>query len=108
GAGQQAQVQYDFTGDGTWDRTETYNYFPTDPVAGWELYTQAQGLKSSSGTFSNLSNGKVRIQVWSAIGNVASSLRVSATTAQGQVSTVTVPFALGGGGSTNTPTNTSV
>jgi len=108
GAGQQAQVQYDFTGDGTWDRTETYNYFPTDPVTGWELYTQAQGLKSSSGTFSNLSNGKVRIQVWSAIGNVASSLRVSATGAQGQQSTVTVPFALGGGGSTNTPTNTSV
>src|SRR5689334_4105516 len=74
GNGTQAQVQYDFTGDGTWDRTETYNYFATDPVAGFELYTQASGLKSSTGTFTNLSNGKVRIQVWSAIGNAASTL----------------------------------
>jgi len=106
GDAQQVQVQYDFTGDGTWDRTETYNYFPTDPVVGWELYTQAQGLKSSSGTFANLSNGKVRIQVWSAIGNTTSSLRVSATSAQGQQSTVSIPFALGGG-STNTPTRTN-
>jgi CxxC motif-containing protein (DUF1111 family) len=108
GNGQQAQVQYDFTGDGTWDRTETYNYFATDPAVGWQLYTQASGLKSSSGTFTNLSNGKVRIQVWSAIGNAVSTLRVSATSAQGQQSTVTVPFALGGGSPTNTPTNTSV
>src|ERR1041384_3599246 len=38
GNGQQVQVQYDFTGDGTWDRTETYNYYATDPVVGWELY----------------------------------------------------------------------
>jgi hypothetical protein len=108
GNGSQAQVQYDFTGDGTWDRTETYNYFATDPVAGFELYNQTKGLKSSSGTFSNLSNGKVRIQVWNAIGNAASTLRVSATSAQGQQSTVTIPFALGGGSPTNTPTNTVV
>ena len=107
GAGVQAQVQYDFTGDGTWDRTETYNYFPTDPVAGSELYTQARGLKSSSGTFANLSNGKVRIQVWNAIGNVATTLRVSATAAQGQQSTVTIPFGLGSG-PTATRTNTPV
>ena len=107
GDGVQAQVQYDFTGDGTWDRTETYNYFATDPVVGSELYTQARGLKSSSGTFTNLNNGKVRIQVWNAIGNTATSLRVSATSAQGQQSTVTIPFALGTGTNpTATRTNT--
>src|ERR1041384_8408997 len=38
GNGQQVQVHTDFTGDGTWDRTETYNYYATDPVVGWELY----------------------------------------------------------------------
>jgi len=92
GDGVQAQVQYDFTGDGTWDRTETYNYFATDPVTGWELYTQASGVKSATGTFANLSNGKVRIQVWNAIGNTTTSLRVSATAAQGQQSRVTIPF----------------
>jgi|GEM_PF-287690 len=99
-----AQVQYDFTGDGTWDRTETYSYFPTDDLVGWQLYTQAQGLQSSSGTFANLSNGKVRLQVWNAIGNTTTSLRVSATGAQGQQSTVTVPFnAAAPPTATNTP-----
>src|SRR6266480_1747636 len=32
GNGTQVRISYDFTGDGTWDRAETYNYFPTDPV----------------------------------------------------------------------------
>src|SRR5262249_17310828 len=35
-------------------------------------------------------------------------LRVSATSAQGQQSTLTIPFALGGGSPTNTPTNPAV
>lgn len=41
--GQQVRVSYDRTGDGTWDRTETYNYFATDPAPGFEHYTQARG-----------------------------------------------------------------
>ena len=92
GNGVAVRVSYDFTGDGTWDRVETYNYFPTDPVAGYELYTQAQGLVSATGTFANLSNGKVKIEVWNAIGNNTALLRTSATSANGQQSTITIPY----------------
>ena len=34
GNGVQVRVSYDLTGDGSFDRVETYNYFATDPVAG--------------------------------------------------------------------------
>ncbi len=49
GAATQASVSYDLTGDGTWDRVETYRYFATDPKAGPERYTQDVGLRSSEG-----------------------------------------------------------
>jgi hypothetical protein len=88
----QVQVQYDFTGDGTWDRTETYKQFALDTVAGWQSYTEATGLVSSSGTFSNLVNGKVRIQVWNALGQHDTHLRVSASATDGSQSLVKTPF----------------
>ncbi|MBT2526078.1 glycoside hydrolase [Streptomyces sp. ISL-99] len=75
GLGQQTRVSYDLTGDGTYDRTETYNYFATDPVAGWEEYTQARGLKSATGSLGDLKGGTVRLEVWSAIGNGTAKLR---------------------------------
>ncbi|MFJ6573017.1 glycoside hydrolase family 16 protein [Streptomyces sp. NPDC091292] len=83
---QQARVSYDLTGDGSWDRTETYNYFATDPVPGYEHYTQAKGLKSATGSLGNMSNGKVRVEVWNAIGNGSSTLGT------GNQSQVTIPF----------------
>jgi len=88
----QARVSYDFTGDGIYDRVETYSYFATNDLAGWEQYTQASGLKSSSGSFANLSGGRVKIEVWAAIGTHAISLRSSATSANGSQSLVTIPF----------------
>ncbi|MET9412176.1 hypothetical protein ABZX90_41685 [Streptomyces sp. NPDC002935] len=36
----QVQLSYDCSGDGSWNRVETYRYFATDPVAGWEHYTK--------------------------------------------------------------------
>src|SRR5690606_42094198 len=60
GLGQQARVSYDLTGDGDFERTETYHYFATDPVTGWEEYTQARGLKAATGTPSDLTVGSVR------------------------------------------------
>ncbi|GGX15166.1 glycosyl hydrolase [Streptomyces chryseus] len=75
GLGQQARVSYDLTGDGTYDRTETYQYFATDPVTGWEDYTQARGLRSATGTLGDLKGGTVRLEVWSAIGNNTAKLR---------------------------------
>ncbi len=86
GNGVQARVSYDLTGDGSFDRVETYNYFATDPVTGFEHYTQAKGVKSSSGTLGNLVNGKVKVEVWSAIGSGASTLGV------GDQSVLTLPF----------------
>jgi hypothetical protein len=90
--GIQLQVLYDFTGSGTFSRTETYHYFPTNDVTGFESYTQAQGLESSSGTFTNLSNGTIEIKVWNAIGTNSSFLNASATAAQGNRSVIVLPF----------------
>ncbi|MFD6416056.1 glycosyl hydrolase [Streptomyces sp. NPDC060194] len=87
GLGQQARISYDLTGDGTFDRTETYHYFATDPVNGWEEYNQSRGLKSSTGTLGNLRNGTVRLEVWSAIGNGTAKLQTGTAT-----STVVIPF----------------
>jgi Carbohydrate binding module (family 6) len=89
----QARVSYDLTGDGTYDRVETYNYFATDPVPGYEHYTQAQGLRSVSGALGALANGRVKIEVWSAIGSGTSTLGV------GNQSVLTLPFS----GSSTTP-----
>ncbi|TFI20818.1 glycoside hydrolase family 16 protein [Streptomyces sp. 4R-3d] len=84
--GQQVRVSYDRTGDGTWDRTETFHYFATDPQPGFEHYTQAGGLKASTGSHGDLVNGKVRIEVWNAIGNGAGTLGI------GNQSVVRIPY----------------
>lgn len=64
----QVRVSYDFTGDGQPDRVETYHYFPTNDVPGWETYTQGRGLRSTSGGWANFTNGSVTLEVWSALG----------------------------------------
>lgn len=87
GLGQQARVSYDLTGDGSFDRTETYHYFATDPVTGWEEYAQSRGLKSATGSLGNLRGGTVRLEVWSAIGNATSRLQTG--TAQ---SVLVIPY----------------
>ncbi|MFF7813875.1 glycosyl hydrolase [Streptomyces sp. NPDC007945] len=75
GLGQQVRVSYDLTGDGSFERTETYHYFATDPVPGWERYDQGRGLKSATGTLGDLRGGTVRVELWSAIGNGPSTVR---------------------------------
>ncbi|WP_030669644.1 glycoside hydrolase family 16 protein [Streptomyces sp. NRRL B-1347] len=84
--GQQVRVSYDRTGDGSWDRTETYRYFATDPVPGYEHYTQGQGLKSATGEHGTMRGGTVRVEVWNAIGNGPSTLGT------GNQSVVRIPF----------------
>jgi hypothetical protein len=96
GNGIQARVSYDLTGDGTFDRVETYNYFATDPVAGFEHYTQAKGVRSATGALGNLVNGTVKVELWSAIGSGASTVGV------GNQSVVTLPYT----GSTTSPSPT--
>ncbi|WP_240135537.1 glycosyl hydrolase [Streptomyces sp. MUM 178J] len=75
GLGQQARISYDLTGDGSFDRVETYNYFATDPVDGWEEYAQSRGLKSATGSLEDMTGGTVRLEVWSAIGSEESELQ---------------------------------
>ncbi|MFE0202906.1 glycosyl hydrolase [Streptomyces sp. NPDC058985] len=87
GLGQQARISYDLTGDGSFERTETYRYFATDPVTGWETYSESSGLKSATGTLGNLTGGTVRLEVWSAIGNAPAKLRNGTAD-----STLTIPF----------------
>lgn len=69
GAAPQARVSYDLTGDGTWDRVETYRYFPTDPKPGPERYTEAVGLRNAEGSLGELRGGVVRLELWSALGD---------------------------------------
>jgi hypothetical protein len=88
GHAQQARVSYDLTGDGTIDRVETFRYFATDPVPGWEAYSSArQGLHSASGALGDLDGGTIRVEVWSALGNGPSTVQV------GSGSVLTIPFA---------------
>ncbi|MEH0845917.1 glycosyl hydrolase [Micromonospora sp. CPCC 205711] len=86
GNGVQARVSYDLTGDGTFDRVETYRYFPTDPIPGYEHYTQNSGLLSGVGTLGNLANGTVKVEVWSAIGVNPTTLGI------GDQSVVKLPY----------------
>lgn len=84
GNGTQLRVSYDLTGNGSWDRVETYRYFATDPVSGYEHYTGS--LQSSTGALGNLVNGRVRVEVWNAIGNGASSV------GNGNQSVINLPY----------------
>ncbi|MEV6984984.1 glycosyl hydrolase [Sphaerisporangium sp. NPDC051017] len=84
--GIQVRVSYDLTGDGTYDRVETYPYFATDPVTGFEHYTQGTGPSSATGTLGDLRDGRVRVEVWSAIGTNPASVGT------GNRSVITLPF----------------
>lgn len=94
--GTQAQIEYDFDGDGSYDRQETYNYFASDPVSGWELYTQTSfgGLATANGSFTNLNDGTIRLQLWKAIGGNSATItiRTSASASDGQQSALQIPF----------------
>ena len=69
GSAVQVRVSYDLTGDGGWDRVETYRYFATDPLDGAEVYTDAAGLQSGFGSLGELVAGTVRLEIWSALGD---------------------------------------
>ncbi|MFC7548123.1 glycosyl hydrolase [Plantactinospora sp. GCM10030261] len=79
GNGVQVRVSYDLSGNGTWERVETYRYFATDPIPGYEHYTQQAGLLSATGVLGDLDGGTVRVEVWSAIGNNPTTLAVGNT-----------------------------
>jgi hypothetical protein len=74
GSAIQVRVSYDLTGDGSFDRVETYKYFATDPEPGTERYTQDEGLLTSSGALGELVAGTVQLEVWSSLGEGGTTL----------------------------------
>jgi len=86
GSATQLRISADLTGDGSWDRIETYRYFATDPVPGAEQYTPPAGLLAEQGAWDDLKNGVVRVEIWAALGNVPSTLEL------GEASFVTLPM----------------
>ncbi|HEX8488919.1 MAG TPA: glycosyl hydrolase [Propionibacteriaceae bacterium] len=82
----EVRVSYDLTGNGSWDRVETYKYYATDDLPGYQHYTQATGLLTSSGSLGNLAGGSVKVEVWNAIGQTDTMLGT------GNQSLVKLPF----------------
>jgi endoglucanase Acf2 len=76
GSATQMRISYDLTGNGSFERVETYRYFATDPVPGYEHYTQDRQLLNATGTMGDLSRGTIKVEVWNAIGNQPSTLGV--------------------------------
>ena len=72
----QLRLSYDLTGDGTWERVETYRYFATDPLLGYDHYTESSHLLGATGNPGDLSNGQVKAEVWHALGNQPGTLGV--------------------------------
>lgn len=79
--GTQARVSYDFEGDGQVDRQETYQYFANNNSSGWELYRETQGVRTTTGSMRDFSNGTVKLEVWSAIGRAPVSLQLDTNSA---------------------------
>lgn len=93
----QAAISYDFDGNGSFDRTETYQYFATDDVAGWQAYASSTGLRSVSGSaMQDLADGTVKVDLWTAIGGHAVAVDLAA-------STLDLPFTFGEGGPSGPP-----
>lgn len=86
GSGTQLRMSVDLTGDGTWDRVETFRYFATDPLPGPEPYTQDVGISSSTGAWGDLRGGTVRLEIWSTLGDTGSAI------ALGDTSVLQLPF----------------
>ena len=55
-----------------------------DNRVGWETYTQNAGLKAATGSYANLANGSVKVEVRNATGELPVSLRTNATASDGQ------------------------
>jgi hypothetical protein len=86
GNGTRLRVSYDLDGDGSFDRVESYRYFATDPVPGFERYTSAnQAMESSEGTLGDISDGTIKVEVWNVLGNATSLVNLAD-------SVVEVPF----------------
>ena len=75
GSATQVRVSYDLTGDGSFDRVETYKYFATDPEPGTRAVHPGRGSAEQQRSCSvNSSHGTVQLEVWSALGEGGTTL----------------------------------
>jgi hypothetical protein len=86
GSATQLRISVDLTGDGAWDRVETYRYFATDPIPDAEQYSETAGVLTADGAWGDLANGVVKVEVWAALGDTPSMLDL------GDASFVTLPM----------------
>lgn len=95
GTALQARVSYDFDGNGTADRVETYRYYAVNNVTNWERYTEVirDGLQSASGAFADFRGGSIKFEIWSALGSWPIDVRVGTPAGQASQSRLDVPFA---------------
>ena len=95
GEAAQVEIYYDLTGSGTWDRTELYHFFGTDPIVGYEDYQQSSrgGLETGTGTLGNMTNGTIQIKVWQALpGPDAAAMSLAVGNTSGASSNMVIPF----------------
>ncbi len=102
GVATQLRVSYDFTGDGTWDRTETYKPMALNATAGYEKYTDAAGVSGTTGQFANLVNGKVKVEVWNTAGSAAATVATPSAATDPLAALVTLPYIDASQGNPNT------
>ena len=88
GAAVQARVTYDWTGDGTVDRTEDYPYFALNDLAGDETYASSSP-SAVTGEWGDLAGGTIGLEVWTVFGGG------TPTVTTGGASTLTVPYVTG-------------
>jgi hypothetical protein len=83
------RFDYDFTGDGTWNRSEVYNNWGEQVVPNYQSYNSGVGFVVATGPFDDLVKGVVRCQIHTAAGGGASRL-LHATNAFASV--VVIPY----------------
>ena len=73
GIGSRARIRYDFDGDGTADRIETFSLVATDPVeSSWETYSDSShplDTKLSHGEKKDFKDGIVTLEFWKCFGD---------------------------------------
>lgn len=60
------RVSYDFEGDGSVDRVETFADIDTDSEPGWQRFTDIAGGVQAEGSYRDLTAGTVQVELWNA------------------------------------------
>jgi len=104
--GVHTRLSFDWTGDGTYERIEFWDFFPLDDLAGYEMFmglgtpnspTTQQGKLitglSTLPTWRNLTNGVVRVEFWQALTSFTPVyIKTDGVDGLGHVTLITIPY----------------